>query len=505
MSELTRARMSFANDIRGTLPKSLGSTLAKIFARNRPLLDFSSGDLPKCINGRRFPTVEEAMRQFNGAAMAYDHPYYEEAQEAAWRYITGLDVRRMEKERGRVHVIPGISGFMKTAVRISAQALLQDDWQTSPPLFVIIPPTHPHWIAAIVDYFGYSAIRTIKRTADGMPDAEDMDRVFREIDRPFVVIASPDENPSGICTPNSFYHNEARTGLLDKIRNHTRWGIFIFDAIYMDLAWGNNAGKRHDLVKIGEELGVRTIMVHSLSKLFMKPGLRIGGAAYVGPLDNIGAELLRGLRREVDGNIKNGIAGPSLMALIEAYSGNEVIAQECRQIVAEVKERVERNEGILNSGPMSKFYPDAAIEAAFYGLHTLASDGKQLPWANPEYQQWLIDLIESRLDLGDIDTRMAWADFRLIVGQMGMSGSHAFATELVMNGLKVLSEDPFYPLFVDDGLKNAYARPTADRVAIRTILAYDEGPTREAKEIIDRVWHERISEYAAGKWRSAYQ
>ncbi|MBI5051167.1 hypothetical protein HZC08_00240, partial [Candidatus Micrarchaeota archaeon] len=190
-SSLSRSTLAYAQDIRGGPNKSI-PLISKLFC-GRPPLDFSSGDLPKCLGDEGFDPVRKAIAD-RTYSMAYDHPLYGDAQDAIWAYTTGLDPRVMEKERARVHAIPGISGFMAPALEVCAEALgcRKEEWGSGRhPLFVLVPPIHPHWLAAIVNTFGYGAIRTIKRTPNGLPDQEDMMRVFRGIDRPFVVIATP--------------------------------------------------------------------------------------------------------------------------------------------------------------------------------------------------------------------------------------------------------------------------------------------------------------------------
>jgi aspartate/methionine/tyrosine aminotransferase len=370
------------------------------------------------------------------------------------------------------------------------------------------PPVHPHWIAVTEAIFGYSSIRTIKRTSDGLPDMDDTERVFRSIDRPFVVISTPDENPSGVCTPNSMLFNSEQTGLINRIRNNTKWGILLLDVIYMDVAWGENSGKRHEAIKAVHELGSRALVTHSLSKIFMKPGARIGGVAYVGALDEIGEELLARFKAVVDGNIKNGISAPTLSGLIEAYGGSEAIKAEIFENISQIRGRVEANEKIMNHGSISKAYPDSKIEAGFYGLHAISSD-KKLPWRNPEYHQHLVDRIQKKLDFTDLDVRLAWREFRAVVGKKGMSASRAFAIECAMNGLMVLPHDPFWPMFSDNDLNVPFPDLIKDArgenaIIFRTILAYDPEITSRARDMITGVWEGGIRDYEKGVWRDKY-
>lgn len=511
MTRISRAEAGFANDIRGNGPKAFGKEIAKAF--ERPLLDMSSGDLPKCFGPGRFLTIDRSIRNFDASSMAYDHHLYGDAQDSIWRYLTGLPEKRMETERDRVHVIPGISPFMREVVGICAEAMgfRSEDWNRHSPIFVIIPPVHPHWIASVAEKFGYGSIRTIKRRSDGLPDLDDAERVFKSLKREFIVIATPDENPSGVCTPNSFLYNEEQTGILNRIRNHTRWGIFLFDAIYMDTSWGEHAGKRYDTIKAIEELGVRAFVMHSISKTFMKPGARIGGVVYLGPTDKVGSKLVKGLIRVVDGSIKNGISSPAMCGLIEAYSGKPAVKREIRNTVAEIRARVEQNERTINSGPVGKAYPQSVIESAFYGWHQIIPRGA-VPWQDPEYQQWIVDVVEKKLrehNFFNMKTKIMWDQFRKIVGAHGLTTSHAFALELAINGLQVLPGDPFFPLFSDNGMENPYPMSAyGDQpIIFRTVLAYDAEKTALASEIINEMWSRRIGEYNMSKagWRKAYQ
>ncbi|MBI2079628.1 aminotransferase class I/II-fold pyridoxal phosphate-dependent enzyme [Candidatus Micrarchaeota archaeon] len=511
MGRLRRAELAFANDIRGGPEKSMGALISRLFARRDPL-DLSSGDAPKCLGKGGFRGIDHAIRGFDASIMAYDHPLYSEAQRAIWNYVTGLNPRKLERESARVHVINGISPFMDVALRVSAEALgfWKEQWHDRTPIVVIIPPIHPHWLATIIDNFGYSSIKTIKRLPNGLPDMDDMERVFREIDRPFIVIATPDENPSGVCTPNSVMFNDEKRGLIDHIRNHTRWGILLLDAIYMDSSWGENAAKRTELIKAIEEAGVRTIVMHSLSKIFRKPGLRIGGAAYVGPIDDVGFRLLTEFRRVVDGNIKNGIPSIALPGLIEAYSGKPQVLEEVVKTIERIRKRVETNLRLINSGPVKPAFRDGTIETAFYGLHTIGDEEMHVPWRDPLYQNFLVDKIEAKLDIGAADIAIVWRPFRKVVGEIGMRPSRAFAIELAMNGLMVLPHVPFYPMFLDDGLTRPFTDvPMNDlgepAVSFRTILAHKKEVTQEASEIIQRVWGERTDAYRTRNWRDAYK
>ncbi len=510
MTRISRTEAGFANDIRGNGPKAFGKEIAAAF--KVPWLDMSSGDLPKCLGEGRFPTVDRAISQFPASSMAYDHNLYSEAQVAIWDYLTGLPQARLANERERAHAIPGISPFMREVIGICANAMgfRREEWHKNSPIFVLIPPVHPHWIAAIAEKFGYGSIRTIRRGKDGLPDLDDAERVFKSLKREFVVIATPDENPSGVCTPNSYLFNEDQTGIINRIRNHTRWGILLFDGIYMDTAWGPNAGRRHEVVEAVEELGVRTFIMHSLSKTFMKPGARIGGVVYLGPTDKVGAKLIKGLIQVVDGNIKNGISSPSLCGLVEAYSNKAEIKCEMEAVLKEIRRRVEANERVMDSGPVGKAFPDSSIEAAFYGLHTM-EPAPASPWQDPEYHQWLVDLLQSRLDFTSMKTRILWDGFRKVVGAHGMTASHAFALELAVNGLQVLPGDPFFPLFTDDAMEHPYriGEPVNGEqpIIFRTVLAYDEEANARAASIIRDVWERRSAEYGASKagWRKAYR
>ncbi|MBI5051166.1 hypothetical protein HZC08_00235, partial [Candidatus Micrarchaeota archaeon] len=236
---------------------------------------------------------------------------------------------------------------------------------------------------------------------------------------------------------------------------------------------------------------------------FKLPGLRIGGVSYVGPTFNdtesIGFKILACLRAMADGSIKNGISIPALNALIKAYSGDGAIMKDLRNTVSAIKTRVGRNLEILNFGPISAAYPEAKVEAAFYGLHKIGID-RNNPWSDPYYRQWLVNKLQHRLDLGNMDTFIAWKTFREVVGQFGYSPSTAFAIELLMNGVQVLSIDPFVPRFTDDThitqntlFHNGDGSPA---IVIRTILAHDEEKTREAAAIIRVVWEQRTAAYA---------
>lgn len=509
MRKVTLAHMAHANGIRGPPSKSLGKAIAQAFSPNTKRIDLSSGDLPPILGEGKYPTIEHALRGYPQAGSAYDHSLYGAAQKAIWRYVTGLSEKTMEKQSARSHALPGISGFMDTVVRISAQTVSKK-WQQNPPLFIIIPPLHPHWISAIVELFGYAPIRTIKRTSNGLPDMEDMAQVFRKIDRPFVVITSPDENPSGVCTPNSYLFNDEQTGLLNKIRHgSTYWGILLFDAMYMDLAWGLNAGQRHEVAQAAEELGVRMLMMHSLSKVFCKPGARVGGVSYVGPLDDKGMAILSGLRREVDGHIKYGISASSLNGLIEAYSGKAEVESEIRETRLFVQRRVESNAPIFETGPISRLFAEATIEAGFYGLHQIF-ENTALPWHDQEYAQRLIDAVQKRLDLENLDTRIAWEDFRTVGGEKGISASLIFALELALHGVQVLPGDVFYPMYLDNGLRNPFGgMPKNQRgeqaIVFRTVIAHEAPVLQEAKERILKVWQEGIDSYKNGTWRRRYE
>ncbi|MBI5228097.1 aminotransferase class I/II-fold pyridoxal phosphate-dependent enzyme [Candidatus Micrarchaeota archaeon] len=534
---LTREEIAFANDIRGNVPKSMGFLLSKLF-KGRDALDFSSGDLPKCLGNGRFKTIDEAMRKFPPSGMAYDHPLYRQAQELIWNYLTGLDPRIMDSERARAHVISGISTFMKDSLRACAYALgySEESLKQRAPLVIIVAPTHPHWIASIGELFGYENIRMIRRLPTGKPDPEDIERVFKEIDRPFISIISPDENPSGICTPNDCYINDQHTGIVDRTVSHTRWGITLLDNIYSDAAWGENAGKRRELVQKMHHMGARALVMHSLSKIFMKPGARIGGVAYIGPLDGdgeeVGLDLLTRLKSIVDGNIKNGISGVAIPGLIEAYDQPEHIVREMLEVVEILRMRAMQNLDILNSGPVELAYPDSVVEAGFYGCHRLRTDERN-PWTDPNYHQWLIKTIGTKLASAspDLDTQIAWRAFRSFFGEKGMSASHAFTIELAMNGLIMLPHDPFFPLFADDTYDRRVIpelvqnRNGGEDVVIRSILAYDNEATLEAKrkagitipenvvkteaakETIHEVWEERTRDYRKGRavWENRYQ
>lgn len=511
---VTRSQLAFAQSIRGPIAKTLGASLSKLFA-GREAIDLSSGDLPLCLEGSRYPTVEAAAREVPPEAMAYNHKFYGNAQHIAWDYLTGLESSRMEKESARVHIIPGISRFMGDALGISATALGYpvEEWHNRTPLVVVIPPVHPHWIASMISSFGYGSIRTIKRGSDGLPDIEDVEKVFREIDRPFIVVLTPDENPGEVCTPNKLLINGTRTGIIDRIRNHTSAGILLFDAMYMDLAWGPNAGKRQELIAGIEEIGVRALVMHSLSKIFMRPGNRVGAVAYVGPILNdplnIGIEVIRGLRQMADGAIKNGVSVRALAALCEAYSGREVVTTERLRILSTVMSRVVTNETLINSSPIGKAYPHAVTESGFYGLHKV--DLNNTPWHDVFYRQWLIDSVETRLDLENIGVADVWGAFRSLVkvSPAAFGPSDAFAVELAMKGVQVLPAGQFYPKFVDDVLTASpwpIRNPDgSDSIAFRTVTAYPEEQIREAVVIIRRVIEERTDAFERGNWRDAYK
>jgi hypothetical protein len=510
MTRLSRAEAAFANDIRGNAPKQFGKEIARVFGK--PLLDMSSGDLPKCFGPGHFKSIDAAISNFPPISMAYDHDLYSQAQDAVWSYLTGLPGSRMEKERDRVHAIPGISGFMGDVIGICAEAMgfRNEYWHRNSPTFVLIPPVHPHWTASIAERFGYGSIVTIRRRADGLPDLEDAERVFKSLKREFVVIMTPDENPAGVCTPNSFLFNDEQTGVLNRIRNHTRWGIFLFDAIYMDTSWGENAGRRQDVINAIEGLGVRAFVMHSLSKTFMKPGARIGGVAYLGPTDKVGAKIVRGLLRVVDGKIKNGISAPSLCGLIEAYSGKDGIRAEMEDVVGQIRARVEENEGLLNVWPIGRAYPQSRIESAFYGWHSVATRSS-VPWQDPEYQQWLVDRVEAKFKENgffNMKTEVLWAGFRKVVGAHGLTPSHAFGIELAMNGLQVLPGDPFFPLFTDDAMEQPYrfTENGENPILFRTVLAYEREKTELARDTMLEMLERRIGEYNSSKagWRKAY-
>ncbi len=511
---LTRSQLARNQDIRGNVPKSLGDAIARAFG-NTPL-DLTSGDLPKCLNGRFFPLIDAAMKGMDPTHMAYDHPLYGIGQEHAWTYITGLRNATKSEQRARSHIIPGISGFMSDAVEITAQAagFPKENWNSDGPIFVLIPPLHPHWITSVVGAFGYNSIRIIKRGTDGLPDMEDMERVFRTIDRPFVVIASPDENPTGVCTPNSILLNKERTGLIDLIRGgSSRWGMLLLDNIYMDLAWGENAGKRHELVQGIEESGVRALVMHSLSKVFMKPGVRVGGVCYVGPLDSTGMKLLTEFKAIVDGKIKNGVSATAINALIAAYSPDPSTARELSRVRGTVRARVEVNDRTMNRGAIEHAYPDAALESAFYGLHIIGRNVEGVPWKDPLYHQMLIDAVQRRFELtgamDDLEIRLSWGNFREYIGVKGLSPSHAFAIELAMHGITVLPHDPFFPLFADDNLSTISPAVPVDEqgrpeIMFRTILAHPEEVIRIAAGKINDVWQAGVEVYRGGHWRTKY-
>ncbi len=521
MTQLSRAQIAFYNDIRGGPWKSVGTALSKTFKKREPL-DSSSGDLPACLKDGRYPSLDAAFAVSGdkGRTMAYNHPLYRPSQEMIWGYLTGLDPRVMENESARAHPIPGISGFMPHAIKASAHALgfSREQWHSKYPLFVIIPPIHPHWIAGIVENFGYDSIRTIKRTPDGLPDMQDAEAVFRKLDRPFIVILTPDENPSGVCTPNDMLVNDEQTGIMNRIKNNPHWGILLLDSIYMDLAWGENAGKRQELIARINDEGIRTIIMHSLSKVFMKPGARIGGMVYVGPLEGqteqIGFRLLTRIKALVAGSIANGISAPTLKVLIEAYGNDPAIAREILRTKDEVQALVAKNEAIINGGMIAKAYPKASIDAAFYGFHKLTGD-TELPWYDPEYRQWLIQKIESKLDLNDLDTKIAWVEFREVVGETSLTASQAFALELAMNGLMVLPQDTFFPMFKDEELEIPFEDKIMDgsgkqeAISFRTILAHSgEEVTKQTVGIIREVLEDRTADYkrnkTTGSWRNAY-
>ena len=516
---LTYRRAAFANDIRGCAPaKAFGPRIKEAFNLADRWLDLSSGDLPKCLSGQRFVSIDRAREKGGSEFVAYDNPLYARAQRAVLRYVTGLSDKKLGlidgNDLGRFQVIPGISGFMPDALSIAAESLGYSAEYGEKPVVVLIPPLHPHWIASVVEKWGYSSIVTIKRKSDGRIDKEHAKEVFDSIDRKFIVIATPDENPAGVCTPNSDFLNDDYDGLFNRIRNVPQFGVLLLDNIYSDLAWGQNSGKRYELIDQIADAGIRCIVMHSLSKAFLKPGLRIGGAAYVGPLDDIGSDVVLYMEMIARGNINNGISGGQLAALIEAYSGSEDVSSELVSTVGEIRQRVLRNLGVMNSGIILPAYPDGVLESAFYGLHTVSESGitsESVPWRDKEYRQWLIDRMESKLDLRRAADLSLWRAFRQVVGSHDWSGSNAFVLEMALNGVQMLPVDPFSPIYTDDSYKKAphlFTNHAGDEaITFRTVLAYPEADIDSARKTIESVWKDRIDAFSKGAkvWRSAYK
>ncbi len=484
-------RYAAANGIRGGLEKSMGRTLSLLLSEREPI-DLSSGDLPKCM-GKRYPAIEAAVRNVGPDFAAYDNPAYRQAQQAVMQRLGGVTSdRKRDDELVRAQVIPGISPFMVPLTRVLSGALLGDNEDASP-VFVVIPPLHPNWISSIVEAYGYSSIVTIKRTSNGNPDLEDAARVFRSIDRPFVVIISPDENPAGVCSPNWLYHNEEGTGILDLVRGIPPWGTVVFDAIYSDFSWGPNADKRHELREVSEKLGIRMLIAHSLSKVYGMPGLRIGGVYYAGPMDQVGMQICHRLHNLVNSNIRNGISSPALEALKMAYGDGVEIECERKALLEEVRQRVEVNDRLILDAGMQHVFPDAQIQTAFYGYYTLPTDPKT-PWLDRLYRQRLIDYIQTTLTqrgaFSNIELRFTWENARDIIGKHGISASRAFAIALATQGLMCLPHDPFYPMFVDDSGRLTLAQMQPDgteAINLRFILAATQDKTSEAIKIVKKT------------------
>jgi aspartate/methionine/tyrosine aminotransferase len=519
---LTRREAAFANDIRGCAPaKGFGVNIYKSFGLEDRWIDLSSGDLPKAMDGRRFASIDIARERGGSVHVAYDNPLYAEAQVAVKSYVTGMSDTQLglksRNDRGRFQVVSGISSFMPDALTIAAEALgyPSENWHQDGerPMVIVVPPLHPHWIASIVEKWGYSAITTIKRTKDGRIDRDHMREVFEKIDRKFIVISTPDENPSGICTPNSDLINSDQDGLYDHIRNTSHFGVLLLDNIYMDLAWGDNALKRYDLLQQINERGIRCIAMHSLSKAFMKPGLRIGGVAYVGPADDIGEGIVYQLEITARGKINNGISGGQLAALIEAYSGSDAVMAELSSTRDEIQARVLQNWSAMNTRTIVPAFDDVILEAAFYGLHRLVEPaGVLVPWRSSEYRQWLVDLLERKLDLTPSQDRVLWNAFRKGVGRHGWSPSNAFVLEMALNGVQMLPSDPFSPLFSDDTMRdfNPHLFSTdvgKQAIVFRTVLAYSPDSTTRARDTIESVWNQRIEDFSRGRkhWSLAYK
>ena len=506
-----RLDISKHQNIRGGPEKNVGKQIGKAFGiKSECLLDFSSGDLPIYVGDTpRFARMYDAIRGVTPKSMAYCHPYFEDAQRATLRHLGGMtNLEIIERELDRAQIIPGISPAMGDLMEDTAAALGFQPENPRQPYFVLCPPIHPNWLTYIGLRYGYGNIKSIKRGSDGNPDLEDAKRVFDLLDRPFVVISVPDENPAGVCTPNNFYHNPERTGILDLMKDSPFKSIWIWDAIYQDFAWGNGADRK-ELRESAKENGIRFMIMHSLSKVNLMPGLRIGGMAYLGPMDEVGTALCGYMRSRVDSYIANGVPSISLMPLIIAYSGDEDIERDKQGVLAEVRANTERNESRLVKAGFPHFYPRAKLEAAFYGLQVpLIGSYEHVPWADQGYKQRLVDRVEEQLlGSGQLENNKVsgpWKGFRTFASEFGISASRAFAIELATHGVQVLAHDPFWPLFENDGVtrfRDGPKRPdgSMDGIAIRFVLAAPEEAMKRGIEIVKEVWEDGIAKFRTGR------
>ena len=517
-----RHRLRLAKDqtIRSGAEKFAGVKIASLFGHESPL-GLDSGDIPVCFGQEShgwFRSITSAGAEAMPEMIAYSNPEYRKAQIAIHRFLSGdYDPQAAEL---RAHPIGGVSTAMPVLIKNALRALGYDPDETGAksPYIILCLPTHPNWLAKIVteNKDGYGAIILIKRDKNGMLDIEHAKQVLRKIDRPFIIINIPDENPSGTVTPNGTYTQE-NTGLIDLIAHGTpMWGMLFLDLIYADMTRGPDANKRHELVQAAKK--VRTVAMHSVSKAYGLPGFRMGGTSYLGPLDAIGKRFCSLMFDDSDDSIKNGISSQSLRSIQvmygnadgrPAFASSEEIQAEKEALVARVFERVDRNHAAALKMGLRHVFGLQKIDSAFYGFYDLKGflgyEHGELPWSDGNYvQRRIMDPIEARL-ARDPDSReyMKWTEFREFTGEVsGVSASRAFTLELVMNGLIVLPHDPFYTRFLDNGITANPDFPT--NPIIRLVLAHPPEVVAKALETIKRVWEEGITDFKGGNWQRRY-